>query len=459
MTRHAVMFALSVASAAALGACSDSSSPAAATLTGPLASRLSSCKAAPPDREIPLPIAPRSQRVDLEAPTFSKPTNISNPLFPISQLSQVILVGLQDGVPFRTETTLLPGTQGIDLGYGTVQTLTSQYVAYLDRRIEEVALDWYGQADDGSVSYFGEDVFNYEEGRIADTDGTWLACRDGPVAMIMPALPRVGNVYRPENVYPLVFEEVTVKAVGQTVAGPLGPVAGAILVEELHMDGTYEDKVFAPGYGEFSTGSGANVEALAVAIPTDALPGPTPAELRTLLAGARSVFQAARSGDWSAASRTVNAMNAAWVSYQAGSIPRLLKPLMAESLDDLTQAVSARKPTESRQAALDVSRNGLDILLLHRSRIEVDFARLDLWARQIVIDAEARNAAGIRSDVVIIRWILDRLANTGDARAREDVQRARRLHGEIKAAEERGDFGRVLEYALRLQETFRERVQ
>ncbi|MBC7790760.1 MAG: hypothetical protein H7Z74_12500 [Anaerolineae bacterium] len=460
MTRPTMVFALGVVSATVLGACTDPSRPVAATTAAnPVAARRTSCKSAPPDREIPLPIAPRSQRVDLVTPTFSNPTSITNPLFPISSLSQVILVGFVDGVPFRTETTLLPGTRGIDLGYGVVQTLTSEYVAYLGRRIEEVALDWYGQADDGSVWYFGEDVFNYEDGRVADTDGTWLACRDGPVAMIMPAIPRVRDVYRPENLFPLVFEEVAVTAVGQTVAGPLGPVAGAIFVQELHMDGGFEGKIFAPGYGEFSTGAGDNVEALALAVPIDALPGPTPTELRTLLAGARSVFRAARTGDWSAASTTVAAMNLAWVRYQTGPIPRLLKPLMAEALGDLTQAVARRARAETRQATFDVSRNGLDFLLQHRSRIDVDFAKLDLWARQTVIDAEARNAAGVASDLTIIKWILHRLVDTGDSRAREDVQHVQRLYVLIKAAGERGDFSAIKDGAHNLQEALRERVQ
>lgn len=457
MRPPAVVLALAAVTAVALGACSDPGSPVVPT-TGLVASRNSSCKPAPPDAENTLPIAPASQRVDLVAPTFSNPTSVTNPLFPISRLNQVILVGLSDGEPFRTETTLLPGTQEIDLGYGKVETLTSQYIAYRGRRIDEVALDWYGQADDGSVWYFGEDVFNYEDGEVDNLDGTWLACQDGPVAMIMPARPRVGNVYRPENLYPDVFEEVTVSAVGVTVDGPLGPVGGAIAVKELHLDGKFEDKVFAPGYGEFSTGSGQNVEALALAVPIDALPGPMPSELRTLLAGSRAVFRAARSGDWAAASRTVGAMKAAWERYQAGPVPRLLEPLTAESLDELTEAVASREPAESRQAAVDVLRNGLDLSLQHRSRVEVDFARLDLWARQLVIDAEARDGPGVRSDVAIIKWILDRLANTGDKRDKGDAQRARQIRQALQADVERGDFAAVLNDARRLQEALRRRL-
>ena len=65
-------------------------------------------------------------------------------------------------------------------------------------------------------------MFNYEDGVVADTDGTWLAGTDGPPAMIMPADPQVGEVYRPENIPDFVFEEVTVKSVGLTVRRPRG---------------------------------------------------------------------------------------------------------------------------------------------------------------------------------------------------------------------------------------------
>ena len=59
------------------------------------------------------------------------------------------------------------------------------------------------------------------------------------------------------------------------------------------MEGTTEDKSFAPGYGEFYTAGGGDVEALALAVPTDAASGPTPAELQTLSSGALDVFDAA----------------------------------------------------------------------------------------------------------------------------------------------------------------------
>jgi hypothetical protein len=114
--------------------------------------------------------------------------------------------------------------------------------------------------------------------------------------MIMPADPKVGDAYRTENTPSIAFEEVTVKAVGKALDGPLGPVKGGLLAEELHMDWKTEGKTFAPGYGEFYTSDGSDVEALALAVPTDALPGPLPDEPGNLYSGALDTFDAASPG-------------------------------------------------------------------------------------------------------------------------------------------------------------------
>lgn len=359
-----------------------------------------------------LPLAPQSARVDLVQPTFTNPLSVTNPLFPISQLHSAILLGNVDGVPLRVETTLLPNAKAITLKGRQVQTNESQFVAFLNGRIEEVALDLYAQADDGSVWYFGEDVFNYENGVLADRDGTWLAERDGPVAMIMPAAPKVGDVFRPENICGLVFEEVTVKSVGVTVNGPSGPIAGAIVTDELHMDGTREDKTFAPGYGEFSTGSGANLEAIALAVPTDALSGAPPAELNTLSAGAGSVFDAAGANDWPGASSTLGNMTAAWNAYRTGNVPPMLAAQMTTALTALTGGVNARNAAAARQGAIDVARATLDFRLRYRPPTEIDRARFDLWAAQILVDAAANNPAGVRGDVTTLEYVRNRFAHT-----------------------------------------------
>ncbi len=162
-----------------------------------------------------LPVAPKSKRVDLVAPAFPRVPSVTNPLFPIGKLESVVLNGVVDGKPFRTETTLMQETQILEWIPGQrVKVLVSQYTAYLDGRLQEVALDLYAQGDDGSVWYFGEEVSDYARGVIFTSEGTWRAGKDGPIAMIMPARPKVGNVHRAENIPGVVFEEVTIERTG-----------------------------------------------------------------------------------------------------------------------------------------------------------------------------------------------------------------------------------------------------
>jgi hypothetical protein len=153
----------------AAGACSgDGGSNTASSTTSPASSTTQ-------------PTAPESQRVDLAEPTFSEPTEVHNAWFPISDLHSAVILGNDEGDPLRIETTLLPEHQTVELSDGErVELLISQFVGYVDGRIHEVAIDRYAQDDVGNVWYFGEDVYNYEDGVVADTEGTWLAGKDGP---------------------------------------------------------------------------------------------------------------------------------------------------------------------------------------------------------------------------------------------------------------------------------------
>jgi hypothetical protein len=374
-----------------------------------------------------LQLAPGDRRVDLTRPSFSNPTSITNPLHPSSKLAQVIYGGQVDGKPLRTEFTLLPGTKTITWDGQRVETVVLQYLNYLDGRIEEVALDWFAQADDGAVWYFGEDVFNYAEGAVANTKGSWIAGKGGPPAMIMPASPKVGNVYRSENIPAVVFEEVTVKTVGQTVQGPSGPVGGALTASELHFDGKREDKVFAPGYGEFSTGDPrADLELASLAVPTDARPGPVPAKLAALSGAVRAAFDRVGGNDWSGAATATGRLRQARDAYRSDGVPDQLAAQMRRDIDTLAGAVAARTPTEAHAAALRVAQNDLDLQLQHRSVVEIDLARLRLWARQLRVDAAAGDRGAVAGDVTTMEWIRDRVRHTFDQAT------AARLDGQLR---------------------------
>jgi len=354
-----------------------------------------------PQPQVPsgVSVAPDSERVDLTVPRFSHPTVVDNPLFPVSRQEAVVFVGHVDGKPFRTEVTLLPGTRIIDWGGQRIETLVSQYTAYLGGRIQEVAYDLYAQADDGSVWYFGEDVADLERGAIATKEGTWLAGKDGPAQMIMPGDPRVGDVYRTENIPGIAFEQVTVKSRGQRLKGPLGPVSGMV-GEELHEDGTSERKQFAAGYGEFFTGDQGDVEALALAVPTDASEKPMPPGLSRLYVDAANIV---RSGPTAGA---VGRLAADWSGVPRRDTPRLMIPVVTRAIAAVR---GAREPSVARQAAVDLVLRALDLQLRYRDPVAVDRDRVSVWCDQLLLDAQRHNAADVASDIFTLYYLRDRV--------------------------------------------------
>ncbi len=384
-----------------------------------------------------LEVAPDSARVDLKQPVFSDPTTITNPLFPISDLHSVVFLGHVDGKLFRTETTLLPETRVIEWNGLKVECLTSQYVAYLDGRIQEVALDWYAQSDDGAVWYFGEDVSDFEDGIVVTNEGTWLAGRDGPAAMIMPANPQIGDAFRTETIPGVAFEEVTISATDLTLHGPNGPVAGAIIGTELHQDGTTEEKVFAPGYGEFRTGGGGDLEAMALAVPTDALDEPLPAELQVLATGSADLASTIKSADLDAATATAEAMTSAWDAYSEGGAPAAIAAELNGSLVELVGAVDARAAEVTRQEAINAGQSIVDLQLRYLPPTDINRARLGLWAQQVLVDAEAKEAGAVMSDIVALELIRDRVTHDLDAATAESVDT---ILADLHAAAEAEDF-------------------
>ena len=355
--------------------------------------------------------APDSDRVDLQRPRFTHPTDITNPLFPISTLESAVLLGKVDGKPFRSETTLLPETATVDWDGQRIEVALSQSVAYLDGRIQEIALDRYAQADDGSVWYLGEDVFDYEDGSIAVSEGTWLAGRDGPPAMIMPAHPQPGQAFRAENVTGVVFEELRVRDVDLTVDGPSGKVPGAVTMDELHVDGvTISGKTFAPGYGEFLTLDKPDVEALAIAHGTDRRPGPTPDPITHLVTAAWGFLEQLRLEDWEAAARGAALVRADRGALQDATLPPLVLDQLDVAIHDLQRATTAKDPDAGADAAIRVAQSALDLQLLTRAPVAVDIERVHLHAQALRVAAAAGDKAGVNAEIAVLGWLGDRVS-------------------------------------------------
>jgi hypothetical protein len=105
---------------------------------------------------------------------------------------------------------------------------------------------------------------------------------------------------------------------------------------------------------------------------------------------------------------------------------------MTEALAKLTKAVDNRDPAGTRQAALNAAQWSLDLQLRYRPSTEIDLARFDLWAAQLVVDAAAADAAAVNSDIFTLDYIRDRILPTLDS---ADVARINTVLGELQGAQ------------------------
>jgi hypothetical protein len=95
-------------------------------------------------------------------------------------------------------------------------------------------------------------------------------------------------------------------------------------------------------------------------------------------------------------------------------MPPRLGPRLRRALGILSDSVARRDSVRARRAALNLADAALDVELRTRPPEEIDRARFELWARKLVVDASAGDAAGVRGDLATLEWIRDRIAQTFD---------------------------------------------
>ena len=407
-----------------------------------------------------LPVSPENKRVDLKKPVFSNPTKIDNILFPVTNLKQAILLGNDDGRPLQVVYTLLPESKNriIDWNGGKVETRTIQYLAYFDHRLIEYAYDWYAQADDGSVWYFGEEVFNLSEGVLTDKHGTWLADKDGPVAMIMPANPKTGDVYRVENIPGVAFEEVAVKSINQTIEGPLGKVSGCMIGSQLHDNGSYSDKIFCPNYGEFFTEKDLDLEALAIAIPADTLNKKIPIQLSSLSDSVFNIYNALEKNDWKSIQNEVRNIKTQWstLHYNSDKISNKFIAKMNRAIknidgDELEPASLAQHKIGTMSGAIDIAFSSLDIAMRYSSSTDIDIARIPVWSMKTIIDANALEHGFLLSDVKALELLFERVEY---AMNNNEAKKMSSFVKDLRLAVDAEDYNKVKSIAQEMLKTF-----
>ena len=154
----------------------------------------------------------------LDAGPFS--LDIDNPFFPLEVGSLRVLEGDDEGAALRVEIRVLDETEEI----AGVTTRVIEETEYEDDELIEVSRNWFAQAEDGTVCYFGEEVDIYEGGEIVAHEGAWRAGEDGAQAgIIMPAAPELGMSYAQEIAADQdAWDHASHVAEGETITVPAG---------------------------------------------------------------------------------------------------------------------------------------------------------------------------------------------------------------------------------------------
>jgi hypothetical protein len=152
-------------------------------------------------------------------------TNITNPYFSLPIGKKLIYEQkTKDGME-RIEI-LVPGWTKTILG---VETLVMWYRAYLDDVLIEDVRDYFAQHKNGDVWYFGEHVDVYENGKLMDHQGAWIAGVNGAKTGIwMVANPQVGDEFRVEYYKGEAEDIKKIVAVNETVTTLLGTYTGCV---------------------------------------------------------------------------------------------------------------------------------------------------------------------------------------------------------------------------------------
>ena len=128
-----------------------------------------------------------------------------------------------------------------------------------------------------------------------------------------------------------------------------------------------------------------------------------PAPLEELEAQSEDIIDVVPGGAWDDIAADVQKVDEAWGEYQPEAAddgaPTAITEGITTSIAALDRASAAKQPTETMQAANDLSAGVVELYGLYEIGRPVGIGRLDVIGRQIVFDADAKDKAGVEAEL------------------------------------------------------------
>jgi hypothetical protein len=99
--------------------------------------------------------------------------------------------------------------------------------------LSEVARNFFVEAPDGTVCYYGEEVDEYQGGQIVAHSGSWRAdTGQNKPGIIMPSHPAAGQKYQQEFAPGVAMDHAEHVAINQVLTTPIGTFNEVLVVQE-----------------------------------------------------------------------------------------------------------------------------------------------------------------------------------------------------------------------------------
>lgn len=172
---------------------------------------------------------------------------VNNPYMPLIPGTTLVYKNVDgtEGVRFQVtrETKIVNG----------VECVVVLDKAFADGQLHERTFDYFAQDVNGNVWYFGESVQNIDNGKVINTNGSWLAGVNGAEpGIIMQANPQVGQVYAQENAPGVAQDMADIVSVTRVADVPYGTATNVLQTHDFTpLEPTHHElKSYAKGIGQ-----------------------------------------------------------------------------------------------------------------------------------------------------------------------------------------------------------------
>ena len=196
------------------------------------------------------------------APFGPSSNRISNPYLPITKFDRCVLAGVDGNQRLRVVRVLQARTKRFPLDGHSVKTavVKDKVTDLRSGQLIEKTIDYFAQDRAGTVYYFGEDVNEYENGKLVGHPGQWRVGREvQQPGVLMPAHPKVGDTFYAENIPGVAVEKDRVVATGLTKRIGTHTYRRVIRIREhatTPKPAEFEFKTYAPGTGVITEANG-----------------------------------------------------------------------------------------------------------------------------------------------------------------------------------------------------------